>query len=204
MKRLIDIESPEELNEFSEILSKISNSNIVGTLKQVLARPDGLYNYTDLQQAVSDSKVLVQIANGYLYITVQNLRRVDVRKLKTMWNTVLARGTQQFRKGQANDYIMVVDIVKDELQKGFVYCITAAQPIFVSGDGDNDLVFVFPLENARCSKDEVSIYDVDYEVALREESGNDVYNFNEDTDDDEGSEDTFDENSDIIDNSKYI
>ena len=205
MKRLIDLQTPEDFSEFSEILSKISDSNIVGTLKQVAARPDGLYNYTDLQQAVADSKVVVQIDNGYLYVTVQNLRRVDVRKLKTMWNTVLTRGTQQFRKGLANDYIMVIDIIKDELQKGFVYCITAAQPTFVSGDGDNDLMFAFSLENARCSKDEVSQYDVEYEAALREESGNEVYNFNDDVDDDNNnSEDTFDENSDIIDNSSFI
>lgn len=206
MKKLIELETDKDFEEFQEILSKVRDGHVVGTLKQVVTKPDGSYNYVDIQQNVAESKAILQINGNYFYVTIQNLRRVDVRKIQTMWNMVLQRGTGRFVKGEANDYVMTVDVVRDELEKGFVYCITAVQPIFVSGDGSNDLTIVFELGNVRCAKDEVSLYDVEYEAAIREESGNEVYKTSTYEDDfaDENEDDSFDENEDIVSNDGYM
>lgn len=205
MKKLIELETDKDFEEFQEILSKVHEGHVLGTLKQVVAKPDGSYNYVDLQQNVAESKPILQVNGNYFYITIQNLRRVDARKIQTMWNMVLQRGTGRFAKGEANDYVLTVDVIRNELQKGFVYCISAVQPIFVSGDGSNDLTLAFELTNVRCAKDEVSQYDVDYEAALREESGNEVYKISTYEDDfaDNGEEERFDENDDIVSNDEY-
>lgn len=204
MRRLVDIETKEEFAELSEILAKVRNAHAVGTIKQAALKENGEYSYIDLQQDVTETRTILQIEGSYFYVTIENIRRNSVRKMKTMWNTVLQRGTQQFEKGKANDYLFTIDIVHNELEKGLVYSVSAVQPIFVSSDGDTDLKFVFPLDCARCSKDEVSMYDIEYEEAIREESGNDVYNFkNEDEDDEESNEESAEESEDFISNDKY-
>lgn len=205
MKKLVELETDRDFEEFQEILAKVREGHVVGTLRQVAAAPNGGYNYVDLQQNVVESNAVLRINGNYFYVTIQNIRRVDVRKLQTMWNMVLQRGTKQFSKGEANDYLLTVDILRDELHKGFVYCVSAVQPILASGEGDNDLTLVFELGNVRCSKDEISQYDVDYEAALREESGNEVYKFHTYEDDfTDDKEDAFSENDDIVNNDEYI
>lgn len=204
MKKLTELETDKDFEEFGEILSKVSNGNIIGTLRQVVTKPDGSgYNYVDVQQAVSQSKTLVQVNENYLYITVQNVRSDDVRKIQTMWNMVLQRGTQCFVKGKANDYMLTVDLVRNELEtEGRVYCISAIQPVFMSSEGNRDLTVVFAFDNVRCAKDEVSMYDVEYEAAIREESGNDVYKIS-DSDDEDAESEGYDENDGVLNTDEY-
>lgn len=206
-KRLVELETKDDFAELTEILSKVHNAHAVGTIKQAAIDKNGEYSYIDLQQDVAESKTIFQINGDYFYITIQNLRRTDVKKMKTHWNTVLQRGTQQFKKGKENDYIFTIDVIQNELQVGFVYGISAAQPIFVSSDGDTDLVFVFPMENVMCSKSELSMYDIEYEESVREDSQNDVYNFKGEQEEEEKEEEfdeTLDEAKEIISNDKYI
>lgn len=201
MLRLTELKTDQDFEMFSEILDKIRDANIVATIKQVLVRQDGTFNYMDVRQTVSEAKASVQVNNGYLYVVAQNVRKLDVRRLKDMWSTVVARGTSQFTKGQPNDYCLTIDITKDELQQGYVYCLTGVQPIFVSSDGDNDLTFVFSFDNVRCAKDEVSPYDVDYEVALREQAQDSAYQYDDDEDEDDT---TFDENDELLNNDDLL
>lgn len=70
-------------------------------------------------------------------------------------------------------------------------------------------MFVFSMNNVRCAKEEASIYDLDYEVALREESGSDVYQFDtddigEDIDEAERREDVLGVADDFISTDKYL
>lgn len=202
MIRIIDLETDEELAEFEEILSKVRNGNIIGTLRQAVEKADEEYNYVDLQQAVSSSKALVQINGDYLYITVQDIHNDDIRKILSMWNMILSRGTQRFLKGEANDYLLTIDLVRSEVEKeGIVYCVSGVQPILATSENSRCLTFVFALDSVRCSKDEVSIYDVEYEAAMREESGDEVYKIAEYEDDNEDT--AFEENADILDNNEY-
>lgn len=205
MRKLTELETEKDFAELEEILSKVRDGNIVGTMRQAV-KHDGEYSYIDIEQAVSQSEAIVYINEGFLYITVQNVRSEQVRKIKSMWNMVLQRGTQRFVKGEANDYLLAIDLICNELEgKGLVYCISGVQPAFVSSESNRTLMLVFPFDNVRCAKDEVSMYDVEYEAALREESGNDVYKmdkYDEDDEDDENGE-AYEENNDFIGTNEY-
>lgn len=204
MRKLTELETEEDFAELEEILSKVRSGNIIGTIRQAIKHDDE-YSYIDIEQAVSESEPIVYINEEFLYITVQNVRSEQVRKIRTMWDMVLQRGTQRFVKGEANDYLLTIDLVRNELEgKGLVYCISAVQPVFVSNENNRTLMFAFPINSVRCSKDEISIYDVEYEAALREESGNDLYNMDiyNDEEDEENSE-TYEENKDIIGTDEY-
>lgn len=209
MKRLIDLETDSEFQEFKEILSKVRAGNIIGTMKQAVSKGNGEYNYVDLQQIVGKATCIFQANGDYFYATVQGAGRATIDRLQSMWNTVLQRGTNRFLENQANDYIFTIDFAKDESEKGFFYCLSAVQPIFMSKAGNNSIMFVFSMNNVRCAKEEASIYDLDYEVALREESGSDVYQFDtddigEDIDEAERRDDVLGVADDFISTDKYL
>ena len=208
MKRLIDLETDKEFAELSEILSKVRDGHVVATMRQAVQRTDGSFAYIDVQQSVAETKVFTQVNGGFFYLTLQNLRRTDVRQILTMFQTVLQRGTQNYKKQQANDYFLTIDLVRNEIEKGVAYALSAASPIFASGEGSSDLMLVFEHQNIRCEKAEVSLYDVEYEKAIREESSNKVYAFGtvddeEAPDNEEYTGEEFVSNEEILDNSKY-
>lgn len=200
MKKLVDFGTQEDFLLFAKIIKKVAEGNIVATIKQVSKNGDD-YTFFDVQQTVAQTKVSVQINGDYVYFTANNLMRTDVRKLKTLWNTVLQKGTQCFEKGEENKYLFQIDVLKNELEKGFVYSITGVQPIFVSGDGDKDLTFVFNINDVRCSEDEITMYDVEYEQSMRDASEDEVHRF-EDTEEDDNVEET--EEDELLSNDKYL
>lgn len=177
MKRLIDLETDVEFQELKEILEKVRSGNILGTIRQAVIKPDGSYDYLDLQQIVGNVSCLFQMNGDYFYITARNVGRATIGRLESMWNIVLQRGTLKFQNGEANDYVFSIDIAKDEAEKGYFYCISAVQPIFMSKESSDSLTFVFSMNNVRCIKEEASIYDIDYDLELRKEENSDVYQF---------------------------
>lgn len=204
MKRLIELETDEDFAEYREILEKARNGHTVGTLKQVMHNPEtDQYSYIDLQQNTAESSAVVQVNENYFYVTLQRQTRTDVRKIRNMWNTMLSRGTLQFSKGLANDYLLTIDVGYTDFDKGIAYVLSAVQPIFVTNEGDMDLTFVFPIENVRCAKEEISVYDIDYEVAMRNESGDKAYAFDFDEDEDEFEETDADENEEFLNNDSF-
>lgn len=178
MKRILDLETDAEFSEFGEVLDKANKGNMVCTLKQAIYSPKtDTYEYVDIRQIVTKTKLFVRLNGDYFYITVSDMRRTEVYAVKDLFNTVIQHGTQKYRTGNANDYLLVVNVGNsNELATtGFIYTITGVQPIFVSGDGDKDLTLVFDLEKVYYSKDKVSVYDVEYDVAERREKGDDAY-----------------------------
>lgn len=199
MRKLTELETDKDFEEFSLILSKLHDSHAVITMKQAVQRKDGEYNYVDLQQTVAENQTLVQINGQYMFITLRNARRKSSQKARVMWNTVLQRGTNQFKKGEANDYILVVDMCRSELEKGVAYCLSGFQPIFMSSEGDNDLTFVFTIGSAACGIEEVSMYDIEYELENEEESS-----LNTDADEGDYSDEPDDLDSNYDDNDEFL
>lgn len=178
MKRILDLETDEEFSEFGEVLDKANKGHMVCTLKQAIYSPKtDTYEYVDLRQIVTKSKLFIQINGDYFYATVSDMRRTEVHAIKELFNIVIQHGTQKYKKAEANDYLMIINIGNsDDLSStGWIYTITGVQPIFVSGDADRDLTLVFELGKIYYSKDKVSIYDVEYDVAERREKGDEAY-----------------------------
>ncbi len=179
MKRILELETDEEYAEFGEVLDKVNKGNMVCTLKQAIYSPKtDSYEYVDLRQIVTKSKVFAQVNSDYFYATVSDMRKTETYAVKELFNIVIQHGTQKYKKAEANDYLLVINIgnSNDLSSTGYIYTITGLQPIFVSGDGDRDLTLVFDLEKVYYSKDKVDIYEVEYNVAERREKGDDAYN----------------------------
>lgn len=204
MKKLVDFETQDDFLDFAKIIKKVANGDMVATIKQVAKNGD-TYNFFDVQQVVAQTKNSVQINGDFVYFVANDLMRTDVRKLKTLWNTVLQKGTQCFAKGEENSYLFQIDILKNEIEKGFVFSITGVQPIFVSGDGDKDLTFVFNINDVRCSEDAITMYDVEYEQLMRDASEDEVHRFVSTEEDDivEELEDELLSNNEYLDTSKF-
>ncbi len=185
MKRLVDLQTDAEFAELSQILERVRHGDLVATLKQVVKKPNGEYGYIDLQkQAVNGINTILQSNDKWFYVTVQNVNDVNVRRLQSMWQTVLQRGTQQNKSGAANDYLMVLDVVrtdiKDGADEGFIYGITALQPVFGHADGRSNLMFCFEMGDVSCSKEAFNTAEIEFEISEREASGDVPYIDDED------------------------
>lgn len=186
MKRLIDLQTNEDFAELTQILERLRHSDVVASLKQVMKKPDGTYAYVDLQKMVVETaNPLLQMNGKWFYLTMQSVNDNNTRKMHSMWNTVLQKGTQQNKAGKPNDYMMVIDIVRSDLEdgqsSGYVYCITGIQPVFCSPDGKGNLMFVFEIEDITCSKDAISAAELEFE--LSEEQDDSIFGLEDDEDD---------------------
>lgn len=205
MKRLIDLSSNEDFAELSQILERLRHGDVVATLKQVMKKPDGSYAYADLQKMVVDkANPLLQMNGKWFYLTMQSINDQNTRKMHSMWNTVLQKGTQQAKAGKTNDYMMVIDVVRSDLEEGmarsFVYCITAIQPVICSPDGKGNLSFVFEIEDITCAKDPITAEELEFELSEETEEPF----FGDDDDDDDNSQETDNYTGEaFVDNSKY-
>lgn len=210
MIKLIDLTTDEDFEMYREVISKISNGNIVATLKQAIPHPDGGYTHVDIEQYVAVQKSIVQINGEFVYVTVRDMETPDCKKIKSMFNVMLQHGTQQFERGAANDYVLTIEVACNELHIGYTYILSCIQPIFISGDGDEDLTLVFLVGNVLVGKEAVSIYDVEYEMDMREAREDNVHKFDfsdvEDTSTDDDDDDDLlisDDGSDFVDTSDY-
>lgn len=209
MLRLTEFNTDEDFEMFREVLEKASQGHIVATLKQAMKHPDGGYNYLDMEQYVANQQGFIQVNGEFVYITLHNMTKPDCKKIKSMYNIMLQHGTQMFGKGEANDYVLLIDIAHNELEKGYTYIFSCLQPIFVSGDGDDDLTLVFAINNVLCGKESVSMYDVEYEKDMREAREDEVHKFvlDDDLDENEDEDNSFDEisgdGSDFVNTDEY-
>lgn len=211
MVKLIDLNTDEDFAMYREVITKIADGNIVATLKQAVPHPDGGYTHMDIEQYVAVQRSLIQINGEFVYVTVRDMETPDCKKIKSMFNVMLQHGTQQFEKGAANDYVLTIEIAHTELHNGYIYILSCVQPVFISGEGDDDLTLVFLIGNVLVGKESVSIYDVEYEMDMREAREDNVhkFDFSDDeelaTEDDDNDDDLLisGDGSDFVDTSDY-
>lgn len=159
MRALVQLETDKEFKIFAEVLRKIVESGkVVASIKQYIEDEDGYAQEpANIQRVVVEQGMTVQVEGKLVYATIQGLRKNDVRKVQSLWKTVVARGQSQFLQQKANDYYMTLDCVAVDEDKGYSYGFFALHtPMFCSGDGDDDLCFAIDLTD--CAID-VSKYD---------------------------------------------
>lgn len=205
--KLTDLKTDEEFDMFKEVLSRISAlGNTIVTLRQVSQNPDGSYKSIDLQQIGTETRALFRIDNTHCFVSIRG--DSNSKKIQSLWETVLQRGTSRFKKGQMNDYVLTIDIVAKEKNEdrtsSYDYILSCISPVFGGLDGNNAYTYVFDIEDVRCAKVRVDYQAIDYEIAIREESGDEVHNFDNSIDDSIGDiideDEEFDENDDILSN----
>ena len=189
MKPLLELnlDDPKERKALDLVLKKIATGKVIATIKQIVVNGDS-YTSNVIQTAVAETNTLVDINQNLIYITVRNLNKGSVKRLQNLWKTVLKRGTVRYKEGNENDYVMTVDCAYTDEHQGKSYLLGCFMtPIFCSGDGDEDLMFVVPAEDCFISIDRYSRQATDYEMTKQIERGDTITPIlNEDYESDEG------------------
>lgn len=167
MIRLVELKTDEDFNELSLTLEKLRHSDMVVTLKQSLASSDGTYAFTDIQKdVIEDANPLIQINGKWVYMTVQGIFRDNARKVQSMFSTFVQRGTLKAKNGGNNDYVMMVDVVRADINDGsgagLVYCISAIAPVIGSTDSKGNYTLVFEVSDVCIDKEVTTIEEIEF------------------------------------------
>lgn len=175
MKNLVelDMENERDRNALSTVLEKLPSAHFIVNMVQVVEK-NGEYEHNTLQTVVAETPCHAQISieKGLAYITACNLKNANVQKIKTLYDTVLDRGTKRLLECKSNDYYLEGQCVTIDKRKGKSYMYGFEMtPLFASSDGDKDLKFAYPLNEGYISIDKYSEKDADYEAMKLLEKG---------------------------------
>ena len=212
MLSAVNANSNEQLAELSECLKKTQSCDVVATLKQFAESANGEIQSVDIQTVTTVSKNAINVNDGLVYaeLTEREGSINDLRKIRSMWQAVLNRGTVKFLQGAANDYGITIDLICSELENSKVYCLSFFNPNFMSGE-DRGISLAVPIEQFMYGIDSVTLSEIEYEEeqrAMSEGRSGNGYGFtytdmddDADGDDDEDNEYTA---ADVIDNNDII
>ena len=195
MTNLKDADTQAVFDVLKEVLNKCQKSDCVSTLKKFLQRSDGNLNKMDLQQKVLNSiSATIYINNNLIYVTLNTDSAADLKGVKAMWKTMLQRGTECTLNGEANDYALVIDLIRQELENNTVYTLSFIQPVFISLENDS-IMLVFESDNMFFGKEALTLDEIEYTEAIERE----MYE-----EDDTAKETKFNDTDEFISTDKYI
>ena len=210
MIALANASSDEDIRTLKKVLFKCKECDLVGSLKRFIKRPDDTYNEMMIKQDSFKAKFAVNInANdSWVYLDIMTRRKADVKLIRSLWETMIRRGTQNALKQTPNDYALAIDLIASELENNTVYILSFFQPIFISDEGNSAngtgmylFRMLFPIESVFFGIEKVTPDEVEY----AEMSDNtDVYNDDTSFDTDEEGSNIEESSKDFIDTSKYM
>lgn len=210
MMCMTDLSNMEQVETLREVIRKCTDCSCVATLKQYVKRPDGSFNSVDLSNVPCDVNAEINVDNETVYIYIKTLERIQLMQLKNMWETKVKRGTQRFMTGQTeddrlNDYVMVIDLIKDEFENSLIYQLSVPEVKFVSFDEGRDdrMVFMLHISDMYFGVGEMTLQEAEYELQVKEAEENGYGYVDPDLEDEEDEEDNFDDNDDFIGNNDY-
>lgn len=207
MLSAVNANTKEQLAELSECLKKTKSCEVVATLKQFAESANGKVQSVDIQTVTAVSKNLINVNDGLVYAELSEREGSlnDLKKIRSMWQAVLNRGTTCFMRGEANDYGIAIDLICSELENGKVYCVSFFNPSFMAGE-DRGISFATPIEQFMFGIEELSLSEIEYEEELRAESGygSTYTDMDEEESGDTEDDDTFASRDDIISNEDLI
>ncbi len=165
MINMMEAHSQEALKELNLVLEKCRNCTCLVTLRQSIRRPDGEYNFLDLQNTAFDVKCTVNANEDFLYLTLKTNETAELKRLKSLWETMLNRGKSSLLAGKPNDYLLSIDCIHQELERGIVYILAFEQPVFLS-DENASMLLVFKMNKLTYGKEAISLEEIEYEEAV--------------------------------------
>ena len=195
------------LDDFKECLENCVNCPALVGIKQIYETANGEKESADIEQFVVDciNNINIDASNGYIYYNLHAEKQADFRKIYSTWKNVLSRGTFKFHQGEDNDYVFMIDLIKEDSEKSLAYNISFVAPIFVGfeneilGSENEGLMLVYGFDNMRFAKTEIDYVQVYDELQYAKE----VEKAAEEREIDD-SNNTFDENNGIISNDEYL
>lgn len=171
MKSVSQIRSKEELEELKEVLSKVASGDVVVSLKRVVTTVSGKTSKFDEQTAtIEGARTLININadEGLLYIHIKAPEKASLKRVVFWFDTVLSRATECFKQSKPLDLFLVLDVVRQQLEKSVVYDFSINSPVFIWLD-DDTLRLAVPIGKAYFEKADVTIEQVEYAMELLEE-----------------------------------
>lgn len=156
------------LKELEECLINCRHCNCLATVKQAMITTEGNINLTNISETQFDVTAFITINNNRFYVRLETNEPIEIKKVLAFRDTVNERGTQKFLRGQDNDYIFVVDLIKENEQENLVYIMSFVSPLFMTTE-DGGLYAVYDFDNMHFSRDEVDFVDVLNEIEYAEE-----------------------------------
>lgn len=162
MRSIEEAATQEMLDELSEVLDKCKSCDCLATLKKFIPRSDGELNHVDSEQSLCEYvQSLVYLNNGYVYVSLKSGSTAELNRIKSLWEITLQRGTQKTLENQDNDYALVIDLIKQELESSLVYTLSFIQPVFMAFE-DGSLFMVFETDNMFFGKETVTLAEIEY------------------------------------------
>jgi hypothetical protein len=211
MVSINEIRNDMMLDELNECLDKCKKCSAYITLKQVTASINGDIGYTDVSEMTVDVEALPNIYNGVIFlrlITTGNDSEIELKKIYSLWETLLERSTELARQNRKNDYIMTVDLVNlegEDTVEATAYTMSYRMPtrIYPEYPEYGSLMLEFNSENMRFEKANIDMVEVNDELDYTEEVNK--QNARQESRNDEPlGEDAPDESSEFIGNSSYL
>lgn len=165
MTNIQEANRQEALDTLKEVLEKCRECDCLVTLRQAVQRADGNYNYMDLQQTTCSAACTVYVNENFIYVTISTGETAKLQCMTEMWEILLKHGTECMLAGKTNDYLLAVDLIKQELENSLAYTLAFVQPVFARFDNQS-LLFAFTLDSLYFSKDTVNLADLEYEEEL--------------------------------------
>lgn len=176
MKSIIELNMniSAEQKALRAVIQKVAIGKVVTTIKQAVKK-DNDYVFKTIQSAVTEMGALISMNGNYIYISIRDLKRHNVKQVQTMWKTVLKRGINQYIKGEANDYFMTIDCVTIDKEQSKIFSFGSLEtPVFCSSDGDDDLTLAVPFDKCYISIDNYNAREIAYEATKGIEQGEKV------------------------------
>lgn len=188
----------ELLKELGEVIEQCQTSDCIITLKRFLQKADGTLNQMDIQQKVIEGVQCKCYLNKYMTIVIKARNTAELMGIKALFKIFLERATQNALKGEPNDYAMITDFVKQELQHNKVYTLSLIDPIFISMEND-DCTLVYDMKDIHFGIEEVTLDEIEYQEEVDKDRINDIEEKELFVENDE-----YTDNEDILNNDKYI
>ena len=131
-------------------------------------------------------------------IVIKARNTAELMGIKALFKIFLERATQNALKGEPNDYAMITDFVKQELQHNKVYTLSLIDPIFISMEND-DCTLVYDMKDIHFGIEEVTLDEIEYQEEVDKDRINDIEEKELFVENDE-----YTDNEDILNNDKYI
>lgn len=203
MVNTTEINDEATLRDFNECLEKCTECDALATLKQTAQRADGELNVVDLQQITVEVKTTIDVNDNtnLVYVTL-NGNKIQMKKIRELWETANKRGTSCKRQGKPNDYHFTVDVINQDIAACKLYCLSFLDPWFMATE-EKGLVIVLPYERFKFGIEETSYDEIAYADLEYQEKNGRQFTYEKDEDEKYNDEEYDDGSENFINTDDY-
>lgn len=204
MQNVFEIETEEELEEFTKCLEQCRDCDCLITIHQVLQHKDESVS-TVVEQITVSTNNLINISGEYVYLTLMSADIMNLQQIKSMFRTVLERNTTRFTSGKAGDYELTFDLIKQDEMEYMAYRISFLMPAFLTEDSGK-LTIMFKKDCVVYSEDGIDYSTVQDEIDYLDEIDRVEAEKDDGVTSEDEETDNFNENEtpDVLSNDEYV